>query len=236
MMKKPGKLITFFFTLTGTTFSAWAGIHAEATRVIYISEKKSASLPLENIGETPYLIQSWLDSGDPLTIPKNLPLQIVPPLMKLDGGEQGSVRIVYAGHGLPTDRESVFWINIQEVPPKTQLENTLQIAVHSRLKVFYRPAAIKQKLQESAKMLQWRRVNDTIIVNNPSPLSVSLATLQINNRDGRVVKVNADIILPFNEEKISLPTTVGNFSTLDFSYVNDYGAVSTVENVPLNAK
>lgn len=37
---------------------------------------------------------------------------------------------------LPVDRESVFWLNVKEIPKKSAEENVLQIAVRSRIKLF----------------------------------------------------------------------------------------------------
>ena len=44
--------------------SAIADIVISGTRVVYKSEQKSVNVRLENKGNNPLLVQSWLDTGD----------------------------------------------------------------------------------------------------------------------------------------------------------------------------
>lgn len=43
---------------------------------------------------------------------------------------------------LPQDRESLFYFNLREIPPKSSKPNTLQLALQTRIKLFYRPAPL----------------------------------------------------------------------------------------------
>ncbi len=47
-------------------------------------------------------------------------------------------------HTLPSDRESLFYYNVREIPPKTGKANTLQIALQTRIKLFWRPKALEK--------------------------------------------------------------------------------------------
>lgn len=52
---------------------------------------------------------------------------------------------MYTGEPLPADRESLFWMNVKAIPSldeKLANENTLQIAIQSRIKLFYRPSGL----------------------------------------------------------------------------------------------
>jgi chaperone protein EcpD len=63
-----------------------------------------------------------------------------PPLFRLDAMKEQMVRIVPTAHNLPTDRESVFYFNAQEIPAASNDDgNTLKIALRTRIKLFYRP-------------------------------------------------------------------------------------------------
>jgi P pilus assembly chaperone PapD len=44
---------------------------------------------------------------------------------------------------LPQDKESLFWLNIKAIPSASQVDNTLQIAIKTRIKLIYRPATMK---------------------------------------------------------------------------------------------
>src|SRR5690606_23949899 len=95
--------------------AAQATVPVQATRVVYHGQPASASVAISNKSTLPYMVQTWLDTGDATVMPENLPMAITPPLMRLAPGEEALVRTIYAGQGLPGDRESLFWINIQEI-------------------------------------------------------------------------------------------------------------------------
>ena len=50
-------------------------------------------------------------------------------------------------HKLPADRESMFYFNVREIPPKSNKSNTLQIALQTRIKLFWRPKALENTTQ-----------------------------------------------------------------------------------------
>ena len=73
------------------------------------------------------------------------------------GPNGGAVlRIAYLKAPLPTDRESLFWLNILEVPPRDEDENNaLQFSFRSRFKLFFRPSQLKS-VDSAAGKLQWK--------------------------------------------------------------------------------
>lgn len=75
------------------------------------------------------------------------PFIITPPLYRLDKDQQNVERIVLAG-ALPQDKESLYWLNIKAIPAASRKDNTLQIAVKTRIKLIYRPAALKGVIPE----------------------------------------------------------------------------------------
>ncbi len=54
------------------------------------------------------------------------------------------MHVFYTGEPLPQDKESVFWLNVQESLPKPDANkagvNRLQLNSRSRIKLFFRPA------------------------------------------------------------------------------------------------
>ncbi len=77
---------------------------------------------------------------------------------------------------LPADRESVFYFNVREIPPKSNKPNTLQIALQA-IKLFWRP-----KAQENVSMKKpWQhkvtltRSGQEFTVNNPTPYFVVIS-------------------------------------------------------------
>ncbi|PJI52023.1 molecular chaperone EcpD, partial [Methylobacterium radiotolerans] len=57
---------------------------------------------------------------------------------------------MHTGEPMPQDKESVFWLNVLEIPPKDKAnQNLLQMAFRSRIKLFYRPAGLKGKAEDA---------------------------------------------------------------------------------------
>lgn len=103
--------------------SAIADIVISGTRVVYKSEQKSVNVRLENKGNNPLLVQSWLDTGDDNAEPGSItvPFTATPPVSRIDAKRGQTIKLMYtASSALPKDRESVFWFNVLEVPPKTR--------------------------------------------------------------------------------------------------------------------
>lgn len=73
----------------------------------------------------------------------------------MQGKKENTLRIINAtNHQLPGDRESLFWVNVKAIPAmeKDQKnENTLQLAIISRIKCFIAPRIwqwhLKKRLQ-----------------------------------------------------------------------------------------
>ncbi len=51
-------------------FLSRAGVVIIGTRVIYPETKKEVTVSLKNKGEQAALVQSWIDTGDPLALPE----------------------------------------------------------------------------------------------------------------------------------------------------------------------
>ncbi|HDG7821116.1 TPA: fimbria/pilus periplasmic chaperone, partial [Klebsiella quasipneumoniae] len=146
--------------------AAQAGVVIGGTRVIFDGNKKEASIGINNPDKTPYLIQSWIETPDGGA--EKAPFIITPPLYRLNNGQQNVERIVATG-ALPQDKESLFWLNIKAIPSAAKVDNTLQIAIKTRIKLIYRPAAMKgASPEEQVDKLRWQRVGNKIQVNNPT--------------------------------------------------------------------
>lgn len=132
-------------------------VHASFIKVI-----KSVSVRLENKGNSHLLVQSWLDTGDDNAEPGsiNVPFTATPPVSRIDAKRGQTIKLMYTGSTvLPSDKESVFWFNVLEVPPKpdaSKVENQslLQLAFRTRIKLFYRPAGLNGNPSEAPLALK----------------------------------------------------------------------------------
>lgn len=123
---------------------AKAGVVITGTRLVYPASQKEVTVKLNNNGARPVLVQSWVDSGDIQSSPTSSksPFVLSPPVSRIDPSKGQSLRLVFTGAALPTNRESVFWLNVLEIPPKAEGPtdlNMLQMAFRSRIKIFIAP-------------------------------------------------------------------------------------------------
>lgn len=212
-----------------TSMAASASVVITGTRVIYPSEAKEVTVKLNNVGSGPVLIQSWIDNGDTKAKPENIsvPFILTPPINRVEPGKGQTLRLSYTGASLPTNKESVFWLNVLEIPAKKAKQddtNYLQMAFRSRIKLFFRPSGLNGHANDAAKSLTWSTTAGGVLATNPTPYYVSLGSVKVNGK-----QVDGEMVAPGESKKFALPTaSVGNKVSLTF--VNDYGAVNNAES------
>lgn len=145
-----------------TAFQVNADIVISGTRIVYPQSSKDVIVNLDNRGNKPLLVQTWLDDGRDGVDPQELklPFVITPPVSRIDPQKGQSLRITYMGSALPQDRESLFWFNVLEIPPKSKAKegenlNQLQLAFRTRIKLFFRPDGLKGTPGDAAENLKW---------------------------------------------------------------------------------
>lgn len=210
-----------------------AGIVISGTRVVYPSNEKEVTLKLENKSKVPLLVQSWIDSGDANSSPEDseVPFTVMPPVSRIESTKAQTLRI----SATPTksqaaDRETLYWINVLEVPPQSKGDsNYLSIAYRNRLKVFYRPAALKSLSPETMGKVSWRLQGDQLIGKNPTPYYISYASVRVVGT-GKAVVAGSDggMIAPFSEQAFQVKRTNnaagGLPNTITADAITDYGA------------
>jgi len=184
----------------------------------------------------PSLVQSWLDEGNPNSKPgeSTVPFVLTPPLFRLDPTKSQSVRLVYTQEPLPADRESLFWLNILDIPPRTAANpdrpNQLEMAFKHRMKVFFRPAGLKGSAADAPAQLTWKLETKDgklvrIQVGNPTAYHVSLVRVSATV-GGKPVSLKADMVGPFARGSFDLEAPVdapGTPVAVEYTFVNDYG-------------
>ncbi|EAZ4758858.1 TPA: fimbrial chaperone [Salmonella enterica] len=229
-----GLKATCFAAAVCASFQTSADIVISGTRIVYPQSSKDVIVNLDNRGNKPLLVQTWLDDGRDGTNPQELklPFVITPPVSRVDPQKGQSVRITYLGGALPQDRESLFWFNVLEIPPKSKAKegeslNQLQLAFRTRIKLFFRPDGLKGTPGEAAKNLKWSQVKEgntlSLVAQNDAPYNVSISTvtLKVGNKS---YAVDSKSILPFS--KVTMPVKgLTNNTSGDILYytINDNG-------------
>lgn len=209
--------------------SSLASVVLSGTRVIYPSDAKEVSVKINNVGPSPVLLQSWIDNGDPNAKPSaiKVPFVLTPPMNRVEQGKGQTLRISYAGGSLPMDKESVFWLNVLEVPAKSEdktNENRLQMAFRTRIKLFYRPAGLPGNANDAFKAVTWNTQGGKVQATNPTPFYVNFVNLSVNGK-----KLDNAMVAPRSSMVLNLAGNGG--SKISGSVVNDYGAVNPFDAV-----
>jgi P pilus assembly chaperone PapD len=211
-----------------TTVQAMASISLSATRVVFDGAHKEANITVRN-GNQDVLIQSWVDNNDEKA--GTAPFAVTPPLARILAREQQLLRILYEGIGMPTDKESVLWLNVQEIPQASTNANanTLQLAVRQRIKIFFRPANLPGDALLAPSQLKWsvsqRGKKTELRVNNPSLYHVSMADVTLQEGTHRELAVDSTMVAPGEVKTFALNTVSAiKPMQLTFSSINDYGA------------
>jgi chaperone protein EcpD len=223
-------------TLFSTAPRVRAAIIVDGTRVVYPAAKREVTVNIRNGSETPSLVQAWLDSGDPHSKPgeSKVPFVLTPPLFRVDPTKMQSLRLVYTHDPLPADRESLFWLNVLDIPPRVaataDAPNQLELAFKHRMKVFLRPTTLTGSAADAPGKMTWKllaRDGKVVAVQatNPTAYHVSLTQLAVTV-GGRSVTFKADMVDPFASRSFDLSESIAlpkGAVPLDYWFVNDYG-------------
>ncbi|NDJ55801.1 molecular chaperone [Enterobacteriaceae bacterium 4M9] len=207
--------------------AAQAAINVDRTRLVFNGSDKTISIGVTNTDNAnPYLVQSWIEDADMNRLPIDIsPLIVVPPVMRMDGGEKSALRISATSHAalLPSDRESLFYLNVREIPKKKQGENVLQVAIQTTLKVIYRPATIKRSpLSFDGSGLTLTRTREGLKIANSTPYYFTVVGLSVNKNDTKQEGFESFSVAPYASSVIknNLPDTA---KSVWATFINDYG-------------
>ncbi|MRS90024.1 type 1 fimbria chaperone FimC [Enterobacteriaceae bacterium RIT714] len=225
---KPGLIISLILMLFSLPVKASGGIALGATRVIYPADAKQTSLAITNTNKKErYLINAWIenDRGQ-----KEKTFAVTPPLFVSEPDSENTLRIIYAGPALATDRESLFFMNVKAIPSINKEDhegnNVLQLAILSRIKLFVRPKNLSMQPEDAISHLRFERAGNHLKVSNASPYYISLVNLYLGGK-----KLENLMVAPKSSAQQAIPA--GANGTLSWQSVNDYGAITPARRASL---
>lgn len=211
------KSIILFFISLFIINTSYAGVIISGTRVIYNEGNKNVSINVKNPDKMPYLIQSWIDDFEEK---KQSKFTITPPLFRLNPDKENTLRIFLTEEGLPSDQESLFWLNIKTIPATEKTENSLQIAFKTQMKLIYRPKSLKDvNFEEEQKKLSWSKERGKVIVYNPTSYFMNFQTIKFN---GKLVD-DVSYVKPFSTKSFDINDN-NEHGLISWELINDYGA------------
>lgn len=226
------KKIIVFLTLTCTIFStAHAGLMIHGTRFIFPASEKNISIQLTNEGNTPLLAEAWIAESQDKSAPEDqkVPFILTPPMARMEAKAGQLLRVTKMPASLPNDKESLFWLNVLEIPPRnTKLKNQLQIAIHSQMKIIYRPVAVPDDIESAVKKLVWHVTPQGVKVKNSTPHVISLTGLELNGRE-LMEKKSQSTLMP-GDEVVYKASNVAKAKEITVYSVNDAGGELIVKS------
>lgn len=189
--------------LAGSVMPAWGGIYIYGTRIIYPAQKKEITVQIMNEGSRGALVQSWIDDGDTSLPPEKIqvPFVMMPPVAKVSGGSGQQLKIKQLANTLPQDRESLFFLNVLDIPPnstESEGKNIIKFAMQNRIKFIYRPQGITGVDKNSFSRLNVSYARGAIKIKNNSANWITIPELVGNS------KINKETLLlaPWTEKQL----------------------------------
>lgn len=225
-------------TLCGT---AMGGVLASKTRIIFNSDEREKSLMLANTNPYPIILQTWVDQGEGSFETTDAPFLVLPPVRKMPAQGIEGIRILYNGQSLPTDKETVFLLNLYEIPmikKQKDQEHYMSLAMNTQLKLFYRPKQIKKMLPESiVDQLEFKIIQDNdylyLECNNLTPYHASLINLKLTSADlNIIVESEMDMMsYPYAKKRYTLIGKIlpGIDYMFKFDLVDDQGEIHSFQ-------
>ena len=177
--------------------SAIADIVISGTRVVYKSEQKSVNVRLENKGNNPLLVQSWLDTGD-------------------DNAEPGSITVPFTAIPPKPDAAKAANQSLLQLAFRTRIKLFYRPEGLSGISSDA-PLALKWSWATSEGKAALR-------VDNPTPYYVSFSSGDLE-ANGKRYPLDMTMIAPFSNDVIKVNGMSGRTSSakVHFFAINDFG-------------
>ncbi|WP_132714970.1 fimbria/pilus periplasmic chaperone [Vibrio crassostreae] len=119
----------------------FASLTLDATRYIYEEGGRFISAMAYNPSEKEYGAQVWVDNiVESDTRPSFI---ATPSFFRIKDESQQVFRILKVSDHMPDDKESIYWMNLQEIPPARD-GGGVSIAIRTKVKLIYRPAGLAE--------------------------------------------------------------------------------------------
>ena len=219
--------------------SAHAALTISSTRIVYDSSQRSASVVVTNPSQRPFAAQAWINTeADDTTTA--VPFMTAPALFRLGAGKEQSVQISALPNDLPQDRESLLFFNLQEIPQAIgDQRNALNIALRTRIKLFYRPVQVQGNPVDRLKELRLSRMQcngrPRLTLENPTPYHYTFSRLDLIEGKRQKALPGSDMLAPLSTLDVALPSGMdGSDLQAVVTVINDYGGTSKPLTLPVH--
>jgi len=181
-----------------------AGLMTVGTRIVYPADSDGRTLLIANTNAWPVLVQTWVDRGEGDPTGAGTPFVVLPAIFRLEPSASQPLRIIHTGAPLPEGRESLFWLNLYEMPPTDAAADAddrarLTLTFNTQLKVLYRPQGLGAP-DDLAAQIQFRLERQDghwcVLAHNQAPWHASISALAVDGVDGPLAADEPDLLLP----------------------------------------
>lgn len=187
------------FCLLISTGTSEGGVVIGATRLVINESDGQRDVHIRASGDSPYLVIARVMDGAAREADSKDNVQgftVLPPAFVLKGGQDRMLRIIAdAVNGLSRDKETMLYFMVAALPESSKEKNTVQIAVRTWIKLFYRPASLEGKAVPLLKVI---RDGESVTMQNNSPFYISLSRVYLQ---GKPVTSPGDVA-PYGEKRL----------------------------------
>lgn len=203
------------------------GITLNTTRVIYPQDAKQLTVSVRNTADkSTFLVQSWVENPDGH---KSRDFVITPPLYTSAPNDENLLRLIFSGHSLPVDRESLYYLNVKGVPSVDKEamanQNALVLAAITRIKMFVRPVGLTPSADDAPQQLRFSRAEEKLKITNPTPYYLTLTDMKVGKNALQPIMVS-----PLSDAYLDVAVQGDRIS---YSTINDYGATTPPREVSI---
>ncbi|MGR5462164.1 fimbrial biogenesis chaperone [Photobacterium damselae] len=203
-----------------------AGLQINKTRVIMLDSQESTAVKISNKKDIVYGVQTWIDK-----ISGKEELMTFPSLFTVSKSQAQSLKIIRTEQfNRNMKKEELYWLNVQEIPPKQNdlASSKIQLAVRTKIKIIVRPNNLSESRTNAESNLNIKKVDRHLLIKNPTPyFFFAYKIVDVNGKEQIENKLN--IIYPEKSFKIDNNLSIRKGDYLEVYYINDYGAENKVK-------
>ncbi|WP_435249452.1 fimbria/pilus periplasmic chaperone [Vibrio sp. nBUS_14] len=206
------------------SFSSHASLVLDSTRYIFNQDEESISALIVNESTDDFGAQIWVDN---ISSTDSSPSFISSPsFFKIKGKSRQVVRIINISDEISDQEETVFWLNLQEIPKKKK-GSGISLAIKTKVKLIYRPKSIRDGRVNAESELSIQHLPGSKILVNETPYVFAIGNLYDENDE--IVTLNQE-----STKKLSLflPGDFVDITGLNIKHLNaidDLGGVEKYE-------
>ncbi|EDU57490.1 fimbria/pilus periplasmic chaperone [Providencia manganoxydans] len=155
-----------------TASSAWAALSVDQSRYIFEGDKDAVSIVVENASPKTYGGQTWIENIK--EVDTRPTFVVTPPFFKVAGNGKQVLRVIKALEQMPEDKESIYWVSLQEIPPLNK-DGGLSVALRTKVKLLYRPASLMKDRKGAESGLSVKTVDGKTELVNSTPYIFAIA-------------------------------------------------------------